>query len=161
MSATQEDTGLYIQDVQEQHREIIRHRILGWKPGRIAEHLGCTYQHVYRVLDTPIVKNEVARLSGRRDDVFVEIKTRIDELLPEAVDTFERVLSQRPMTVAEQRLQVDVAKDVLDRRGPEKRSTVAVANTLSLEDLDEIRSRSDAIKIQHEEISDAADSSDS
>jgi hypothetical protein len=156
MSAVEELTNedQYLRRMQEHHREMVRLKLLGTSNEEIADRLGLSTSHVSHVINTPMVKAELLRLSGERNDEFVRTKERLDSLMPEAVETMKKILGEEPETTDGKRLKFQVARDVLDRRGPMKRTETTTSNVLTIEDIREVRQRAATISIQHEEISD-------
>jgi len=130
-----------IQRLKERHREIMRRLVMGQKASGIARDLGMRPSSVSIIINSPAFREELKRLSASADDIAKDVRKRIDMLSIEAVNKMEQVLSEE-MNAVNMRLQIDVAKDILNRSGhtPTNKSIGAIA-LLTQEDIEKMKER--------------------
>lgn len=129
--------------IQDRTREIARLVMIGWSTKAISEFIGIREDQVTAIKQSTIFRRLVDELQEKRDEAAIDYRQDIERLIPEAIDSYERVLAGEEGTPS---LRVKVAGEVLDRTGfaPVKHSVVQNVNTrLSLQDIEEIRARAE------------------
>src|SRR4030066_1513356 len=101
-----------IAQLWEHHHEILRLLLLGRDNKEVALIVGCTPQTVSNVRNTPEAKRKLAMMRDARDYSAVDVAQKIQETLPEAVDTLEAAMTEAEWTVRRQ-----AAKDLLEMGG--------------------------------------------
>jgi len=133
----------------EHHHEILRFVLLGKKNVEIAAIVGCTPQTVSNVRNSPEAKRQLAIMTNARDYSSVDVAQRIQETLPEAVNTLEAAMGPE----AEWPVRRQAAKDLLEMGGFKAAQRIeAVHAHLTSEDVKELveRGRSLGIVTQRE-----------
>ncbi len=74
-----------VTDMTEKHHEIARRLVLGQSPKMIAEDLDISTATVRNVKGSPVVKEQIAILSGARDKTTLDIAEPIKELAPKCL----------------------------------------------------------------------------
>lgn len=133
-----------VKAIWNQHHEIMRLSLCGWKQADIARHLGVSEAMVTYTLNSEIVRKQMAIMRGARDAEALDVAIEIKRLAPLALKRLEEVLSDE---TAQARLRVEVAKDLLDRAGyaPVKQIEGKMLNMhLTAEDIEDIKNRAKA-----------------
>jgi len=86
-----------ISHLWEMHKEIIRLLVMsdrGYTNKYIGEQVGCTAQTVSNVRNSPLAREEIAKLSGARDESAKELAQRVREIAPLAIDLLRETMSE-------------------------------------------------------------------
>lgn len=86
--------------------------MVGQSTEAIADTLGIKPVTVRNVLNSPLVKGHIAYLNDKADETAVDIRTRIVQLAPNAVDVLENIMNSGSETG-----RLKAATDILDRGG--------------------------------------------
>ncbi len=105
-----------IRFVQERHREIARRDVLGQKPQQIAAELEISECRLSIIRNSSMYIAMRDELSALADKEAADINGRIRKLLPRSVDVLDHVL-QEATNPFNEKLQVKVAQDIMDRTG--------------------------------------------
>lgn len=125
----------------ERHREIMRRLIAGDRQVDIAKDMNMTQGRMSIICNSPAFKNELERKSLGADSNALDVQNRVTALSIDAMSVLEDVLQNGEDLP--KKLQVEVAKDIMDRAGHGAVKKTATLNaTLTAEDLEEMRSRS-------------------
>ncbi len=135
MSNSVSDTSLG--HIRPRHREMARMLALGMTQADVARYLGITQARLSIIVNSPLFKLELAKLEQKREESVADIKDTLLELAPSAVDTLAKTMYTSPS----ERLRLDAAKDILDRAGVEKKTSVTVTHDVKEHpvDLDKYR----------------------
>lgn len=133
----------HVQKISDRHREIIRRCLLGEGTTDIANAVGMSVEMVSIIRNSPIVRKEINKLQDFADSGTLDVMQQMRELAPLAVVRLAEVLAVESSDPRFQRLQVDVAKDVLDRGGhaAPKSPDVHLHTHASLEQIEAARAR--------------------
>ncbi len=93
------------------HREIARRVVLGEKQHEIATDLHLNEGRLSIICNSPLFKNEVARLEAMREAGVQDVTMQIDELAPVMLEVMERIA----MYGAKESNRIIAAQDLLDR----------------------------------------------
>ena len=126
----------------ERHKEIMRRLVAGDRQVDIAKDMKMTQGRMSIICNSPAFKTQLERLSIGADNNALCVQDRVTALSDDAMSVLENVLQQGETMNVPLKLQVDVAKDIMDRagHGAVKKSITASA-TLTADDLDEMRLR--------------------
>lgn len=120
----------YIQNIWANHQEVIRLASMGLKHRDIAEQMSLTTVQVGNILNSPLARAEVLRLSNLRDADAAQIAERIRKQVSQALDLTEQILSgcvvdkEGEVQIPSLSLMQRTASDILDRDpSSQKRST--------------------------------------
>lgn len=128
----------------ERHREIIRRLIAGDRQVDIATDLKMSQSRMSIICNSPAFKSELERKSLGADSNALDVQDRVTALSIDAMSVLEDVLQNGE--ALPKKLQVEVAKDIMDRAGHGAvKKTAAVTATLTAEDLAEMRSRNEKV----------------
>lgn len=130
-----------IQHMWALHHEICRLDLLGMKGVEIAKTLNITPATVSNCLNSPIVKQRTAVLRAARDASSLDVAKRIQELLPEALEVMEDILTNENASAS---VRANIAQDLLDRGGFAPPKVVETRNYtafLTGEDIERIKQR--------------------
>ena len=127
----------------EQHHEVLRLLVKGYKPRQISEMTGLTETFICRLRNSPIAKERLEILGAERDAITVAMVKRIAELQPKALSVLERVLNGETNATID--LEVRTAQDMLSRGGnaPVQRMVADVRHGLDEETLNAIKERAE------------------
>lgn len=103
-----------ISRLHSRHREIARYHVLGVKNRDIAAIMNLHEGTVSRILGLPMVKEEVRWLNGAADADVADVRERIRQLTPEALEVLETLMRDES---TEPRLRSSIADKILDRSG--------------------------------------------
>jgi hypothetical protein len=139
--------------IQDKTREIARLAMIGWSTKAIAEFIGMDPQQVSAIRHSSLFRSIIDELQEKRDESAIDFRQDLERLIPEAINTYEEVLTgpQAPPS-----LRVKVAGEVLDRSGfaPVRQSIIQSVNTrLSMEDIADIRNRAEEARRRRQEQS--------
>lgn len=141
-----------IQNIQDKTREIARYAMIGASNESIAKKLGMCRQQISAIRNSSIFRRYMDELHAMRDQAFIDNTRELEQLIPQAIDSYREVLEKKAGNDA---LRVKVAGEVLDRSGISevRRSVVQRANIhLSMDDIAEIRRRAEENRKRREAI---------
>ena len=115
-----------IGQVRPWHRALARAVVAGRRPMELAEMYGYTLAHISRILASPLFKAHVAMLESQTELSAVGIRDELVAMAPRANEILDRELELDPISLNERKLQVDIAKDILDRVGHSKQSAPSI-----------------------------------
>lgn len=146
-------TQVEVSAIQDKTREIARLAMIGWSTKAIAEFIGMDAPHVSAIRHSSLFRSIIDELQAKRDEAAIDFRQDLERLIPEAINTYEEVLTgpQAPPS-----LRVKVAGEVLDRSGfaPVRQSIIQSVNTkLSMEDIADIRNRAEEARRRRQEQS--------
>jgi hypothetical protein len=104
----------------ERHQEIARRLVAGERPIDIARSMNMTPTRISIIMNSPIFKQQLAKLSSRADESAVNIQERLKEESRNAIDYLSKVLKGDANEAGgncSPALRSSVAKDILDRAG--------------------------------------------
>jgi plasmid maintenance system antidote protein VapI len=129
-----------IQQLWEQHREILRLLVLGWNPSAIAETLDITEQTVSNVRNSPMGRERLEELQGLRDKETIDITERVRRFMPVALDYLESIVrGEEDVTPG---LRARTAENYLSRGGYGTVQKVAsVHQHISRSEIEELKER--------------------
>lgn len=130
-----------LKTLQDRHHEIIRLIVLGLKNAEVARRLGIDKQTVSNVRNTPLVQERLAYLRAGRDSSTVDVRKRIEQIAPKAIDLLEHVIDGDVETDVKASDQVRAAIDVLDRAGHKPPQEVHVKKGVIIKYIEEIKER--------------------
>ncbi len=81
-----------IQKLWQHSHEILNMLLLGWKPKDIARHLGVSEQTVSNTKNSELGQRKLAIMRQSRDADTLDAKTRIDNMIPDALKVYENIL---------------------------------------------------------------------
>ena len=137
-----------LKDLKIHHREIGRLKFEGYKPNEIATRTSTKITTVYSILRDPMCKAYMNGLADKADKTVINVREKLAEMNSSALETIESMLS--PVTTAPHSVQLNAAKDVLDRTGykaPEEHRHLV--GHFTAEDLKELKDRADAVDISY------------
>lgn len=150
----------FIQNIWANHQEVIRLASMGMKHADIAREMKLTQVQIGNILNSPLARAEVLRLSNLRDKDASTISERIRKQVEQALNLTEQILNGC-VTDAEGEVQIPslslmqrTASDILDRDPlSQKRSTQTRerSGALTTSDIAEIVSAAREIGIQMQE----------
>jgi len=112
-----------ISEIRENHLEIIRRVVLGEKNTEIAFALSMSPEQVSNIRNSEIVQAHIGILEAARDASTLDVSRQIAKVAPKAlgilkatVDRTNKMVNEDP-TFMPNSLQLNVAKDLLDRAG--------------------------------------------
>ena len=124
----------------QQHHEIANLHVLGWKNTQIAKHLGITKEHVSSIVNSSATKAKINILRAKRDADTFDVMEEVTKLLPEAVETYKKILAGEDGTAQLRKSVADtIIKDVCGYQAPKKFQTASVF--LTADDLEDFKAR--------------------
>ena len=124
----------------ERHKEIMRRLVAGDRQVDIARDLQMTQSRMSIICNSPAFKTQLERLSIGADNNALDVQDRVTALSSDAMSVLEDVLQNGEGVP--KRLQVEVAKDIMDRAGHGAvKKTATITATLGAEDIAEMRER--------------------
>lgn len=126
-----------IKKILDEHRGVIRMILLGHNNTEIGEATGYTPQEISYIRNSSVVREQLDYMNEGFDRGAVDIKKRIQEEAPGALDTLIEL-----MKVAKDDIRAKVAIDLLDRAGhaPITRMQAEIMH-LTTDDIAEIKNR--------------------
>lgn len=103
--------------IRPRHNEIARRLVMGQNQVTIALAMGLDQGRLSIIINSPLFKVVVAKLSKLRDDNAVDIQEELKELVPIALDKVAKI----SMAGGSERLQLSASQDILDRGGVVKK----------------------------------------
>lgn len=143
-----------IQKLHALHKEIIRAKAMGAKNVDIAKALGVTPVMVGYVLHSPAGKQQLDILMGARDAKAIDVRDRLDQMQPVALEVLVDMLLA-PMEEVTPNVRKDIAQDLLDRGTavPKINKSLHVTAGMRDEDLERIKKRAE--EYEREEVREA------
>ena len=126
-----------LKELRSQHRNIIQMSFNGYKNNEIAERLGLAPTTVSIVLRSPLGQAYLNGLQDRAAEATLDVRKKLVSLNKGALDTIARILN--PSEKAPHSVQLNAAKDVLDRNGykaPDRLNIDMTLQTKTDEELD-------------------------
>ena len=125
----------------ERHKEVARLLVAGERPVDIAKRLGYTQAWLSTMMNSPVFKNYLAKLSERKDDQSLDIRKQIEEGAAVGVSELLKILKGEDsyaegVSVTQK---IKVAQDFLDREGHGKITKVQNQTTLTVLSEDRIQ----------------------
>lgn len=130
----------------ERHKEVARLLISGMRPVDIARKLGYTQAWLSTMMNSPVFKDYVSKLSSRKDDGAVDIRAQIAEGAQVGVSELLKILKGEDVYAEGVSVQqrIKVAQDFLDRDGHAKITKVqtqSVVTVLSEDRIEALKAR--------------------
>ena len=123
----------------------MRRLVAGERPIEIASCLGMTTARLSIIMNSPIFKQELARLSTGADRGAIDVAGRIQETSIKAMEILESLLDGRAVDKGMTSFQqAKLAQDMLDRAGHgavQKRQVAVMSTVLTPEDIEELKRR--------------------
>lgn len=123
----------------------MRRLVAGERPIEIASSLGMTTARLSIIMNSPIFKQELARLSTGADRGAIDVAGRIQETSIKAMEILESLLDGRAVDKGMTSFQqAKLAQDMLDRAGHgavQKRQVAVMSTVLTPEDIEELKRR--------------------
>ncbi len=132
-------------ELKTHHQHICRLNFEGHKPTEIAERLDMNLQTIYKVLNDPMGKAYMDKLTDSSNDVIISTRKKISEMQMSALSVFDSILTGGA-NAAPASVRLNAAKDILDRNGhkaPEKHQHMH--GHFTAEDLIEMKKRRDSV----------------
>ena len=124
----------------ERHKEIARRLVAGDRQKDIADDMKITYSRMSIICNSPAFKSQLERLSIGADNGALDVQDRVTALSSDAMAVLEDVLQNGEHLP--KKLQVDVARDIMDRAGHGAvKKTATITATLGADDIAEMRIR--------------------
>ena len=127
-----------IQNLWDKHHQALRLLVLGVKPKDVAAQVNLTPQMISILANSTIGKSALMVMRGVLDKSVIDVKGKIDEMAPKALEVIEELLDCN-----ESKIRLAAAVDVLDRAGyaPPKQVNVGVTHKVTQEDIEAIKRR--------------------
>jgi hypothetical protein len=127
-----------VQDIWDNHREMVRLLVSGWKEVDIARHLGVSVQTIVNAKNSPVIQRQIAVMRGARDAEALDVAIEIKNLAPKALAVLEELMENSPKDA----VRMGCATDILDRAGFGAPKKIEVATVhLTKDDIEEMRMR--------------------
>jgi hypothetical protein len=134
-----------VRKLYDDHAEIIRLAVLGVGTSDIAKQLGKTPVSISMVLDSALVKDQIAMMQAERDVECVDVAREIKEFAPTCLSVLKDVVKGTGAgEAASINLRVATSKDILDRAGygaVKKFQGQIAQGVFTKEDIDELKNR--------------------
>ena len=143
--------GWQIATMYERHHEIARRIVLGEKDCDIARELGITASTVSSVKNSPIVQDKLAIMRAVRDTEAIDLAKEIAALAPLALERIKEAINTGTVNGKEVSA-VSILKEsnaLLDRhmgKAVQRTDNRTVSTTLSLEDIERIKSKARSLR---------------
>lgn len=135
--------------IRPRHNEIARRLVMGQKQRTISKDMGIDEGRLSIIVNSPLFKIVLARLSKLRDDSAVDIQEELKELAPIALEQVAKTM----MNGASEKLRLSASQDVLDRAGVIKKGQgLNVGIQVNVNPVDLNKYRDDAITVEVKEI---------
>lgn len=124
----------------ERHKEVARLLVAGERPVDICKRLGYTQAWLSTMMNSPVFKDYVSKLSSRKDEGAVDIRKQIEEGAQVGVAELLKILKgedeyREGVSVTQK---IKVAQDFLDREGHAKITKVQTHSTVTVLNEDRI-----------------------
>lgn len=103
-----------IKHMWEIHHTIARYLVAGMKSPEIAELLGVSTQMISNFRNSPVGQSHLATLKAEADANSLDLRARIKEVAPYAIDVLTKVMLDDETSSA---VKIRAAADILDRDG--------------------------------------------
>ena len=104
--------------IWDRHAEIIRRKAVGQSNVQISDSLGISQMQVSNVVNSPIVKDQLAVMQGARDAYTIDLAREIREYAPKCLDLLKEIIAgEKRGELSSPALKAKVAVEVLDRAG--------------------------------------------
>ena len=124
----------------ERHKEIMRRLVAGDRQVDIAREMQMTQSRMSIICNSPAFKTQLERLSMGADNNALDVQDRVTALSSDAMSVLEDVLQNGEGVP--KKLQVDVARDIMDRAGHGAvKKTATITATLGADDIAEMHKR--------------------
>jgi hypothetical protein len=137
-----------VRKLYDDHQEVVRLAVLGTSVTEIAKRLGKTPQSISMVLDSALVKDQIATMQAARNLECVNIAKEIDEFAPTCLSLLKDVVRGTGAgEAASINLRVATSKDILDRAGygaVKKFQGQIAQGVFTKEDIEELKNRRQA-----------------
>lgn len=125
----------------ERHKEIARYLVAGERPIDICKRLGYTASWLSTIMNSPVFKDYLDKLSKEKDSEAIDIRKQIEEGAQFGVSELLKILKgedeyQNGVSVQQK---IKVAQDFLDREGHGKVTKVEHKATVSILSEDRIK----------------------
>jgi len=131
-----------LQFMWERHHEMARRLVAGDKPGDICRDMNITPSRFSIIRRSPIFEQYLNSLSIQATNSAVDVRTRISECSPKAMEVLEEVLSPIGKEKFDARLRVKVAHDMLDRDGfGAVQKSANFSAVMTADDIERLKSR--------------------
>jgi predicted transcriptional regulator len=114
-----QSAGFELQQLREQHNEILRLKVMGMTQKDIAAQLGVTPMMVNYTLNSELGREKMAHLQDAADLEAIDVSEEIQVAAQKAVKLQHEIISGKH-PLATLKLRSDAAKDMLDRAGHSK-----------------------------------------
>lgn len=130
----------------ERHKEVARLLISGMRPVDIARKLGYTQAWLSTMMNSPVFKDYVNKLSERKDEGAIDIRAQIAEGAQVGVSELLKILKGEDIYAEGVSVQqrIKVAQDFLDRDGHAKITKVqtqSVVTVLNEDRIEQLKAR--------------------
>ena len=133
-----------LKELRSQHRNIIQMAFNGYKNNEIAERLGMTQSTVSIVLRSPLGQAYLNGLQDRAAEATLDVRKKLVSLNKDALAAIARILT--PTEKAPHSVQLNAAKDVLDRNGYKAPDRLNIDMTLQTKTDEELDAEIEAIE---------------
>ena len=124
----------------ERHKEIMRRLVAGDRQVDISRDMQMTQSRMSIICNSPAFKTQLERLSMGADNNALDVQDRVTALSSDAMSVLEDVLQNGEGVP--KKLQVDVARDIMDRAGHGAvKKTATITATLGADDIAEMHKR--------------------
>jgi len=107
-----------VNEIRDQHHEIIRRLILGQNAEFIARQIGVSGATVRNVKNSPVVQERLDILNAKRDQQTLDVAAHIDRIAPKSIQLLEDIITGTGDGVdAPISLRARTAENNLDRAG--------------------------------------------
>jgi len=128
-----------IESLQDNHREMIRLAAMGRTRSQIALELECSPQMVGYVLNSHLAREQVNRMHDMADMSTIDVRKRLSELAPAAVETLAEIMLKESSSDA---MKAKTAANIIDYAGyAPVRTNIIGSVSLKREDFDKLRAR--------------------
>jgi len=129
-----------IKQLWQRSHEILRLALIVPKHKEIARILGISEATVSNTLNSELGRKKLSKMRMARDDETVDVAKRVAELLPKAIDTYEKILDGDPTITRMMKETADtISMDIGGYRAPTKTQTANLYMTA--EELVEFKKR--------------------
>ena len=137
------------------HHRILHLTVAGNTTQEIADAVGYTHRMVGIIQSSPAFKRAYERVLEKAEGKTVALAERVQSLKHEALDVLEEQVLRDPtgLSPQEQKLRVDVAKDIIDRSGdiPNVKKHEGLVAHLTADDWNEMKMRASGMIVPGDE----------